>query len=372
MKTKHLFLVVLTAAGIASCKQQPLPQEEPHQIESIAELFDSLTARDKSAWCFLSCSEDSVLTESYQASISMPDTTDINKHDEEYKRYIRQWIQDYDFALQNATRLFDELCPKAEKSYRYTSKDSLDYSITLSNKPENLLSMKERIEKYVGPDGIKHSMQVININTLLKKPVKNVAKPNDVSSIQATLKKFIAEQKNAKKYEAKYEWDQGVDMPDLKQFNRKRDDFYTESFNFPRSEEGKGADSLAASSVTGTHYFIPAKEEQWGDIAGELYQRMYRLLTQKPIIGVYMQTPANIQLSLGEIKTDKMIIGVYDHQNNREDYKLLMNYARGGIHILEVYAPDAPRYTIPRDWYRYKGTHNTEFIVEEDFKVDFE
>ena len=141
MKTKHLFLVVLTAAGIASCKQQPLPQEEPHQIESIAELFDSLTARDKSAWCFLSCSEDSVLTESYQASISMPDTTDINKHDEEYKRYIRQWIQDYDFALQNATRLFDELCPKAEKSYRYTSKDSLDYSITLSSCKEIRLNI---------------------------------------------------------------------------------------------------------------------------------------------------------------------------------------------------------------------------------------
>jgi len=39
-----------------------------------------------------------------------------------------------------------------------------------------------------------------------------------------------------------------------------------------------------------------------------------------------------------------------------------------GIHLMELYTSDAPRFTIPRLWLKVKQTHNLDIIPEKDFE----
>ena len=124
MKTKNIILIALAGISIASCTQTVAVKQQ-HQIETVSELFDSLANRGIYGQRALRCIEDSCMYEEYSIVHSVQDNT-----------------AEHDFLLSNVQELLDRLCLTAENSYRYTSQDSLDYSITLGNEPQEYLYMK--------------------------------------------------------------------------------------------------------------------------------------------------------------------------------------------------------------------------------------
>ena len=110
----------------------------------------------------------------------------------------------------------------------------------------------------------------------IKKLAKVTPRPSDPKPMQALLKQFLAEQKGVKQYPVHYEWDEGVPFPT-------KGEIYT-SFTL---RMGHGADSLAASLVTGTHYIIPVKGyEEAQELENELCNRMTRLSTEQPAVSI--------------------------------------------------------------------------------------
>ena len=67
MNTKYFLLIACIVACFTSCRQTVSPTES-HQVETILELFDSLTARGENSVRYLECKDDSILSEQYLQS----------------------------------------------------------------------------------------------------------------------------------------------------------------------------------------------------------------------------------------------------------------------------------------------------------------
>ena len=371
MNTKYFFLIACIVACFTSCRQNASQGDSPtetHQVETILELFDSLTARGEMTQRYLECKDDSILSEQYSISITEPDTTrkaDPSDHSH-YERWSKRMMRDYPFLQQNATRLMDELSQKAEKSYRYISGDTIDYNIAMGGTPEVLISMnRQRGEE----DNRRYLILVYTIN----KPIKQASSCDDVTPIKAVMKQFVDGSKNVKRYPVKYEWDNGVKI-DLGV--HASHDGYPDSimrrFHGRFSLVGEGADALAPSSVTGTHYFIPCNEEECTTMLNDLYDRLNKLAVEHPIMGTYMKSPANIGLSMNRdpdliINSPKLIFTIKNEETKRTNCLILVKNSESGVHILELYPGDAPRFTIPNLWMYVKQTHNMLAEPEKDF-----
>lgn len=335
MRTKNIVLSVLAGLSIVSCTQNVA--DKPMQIESVSALFDSIAKRDIYGRRILRCLEDSVLFEEYNICHVLTDNTEKN-------------TEDHNYLLRNVPDLLDGLCRTAEKSYRYISGDSIDYNITLGNHPQELLYLK-------GYNDVNRN-NLFDFCYLVEKPANITVKPGDVTPVRELLRAFIAEQKWVKKYEVKYEWDKDVAIPD---------DYNTFQ---PVSYCGHGADSLAASSVTGTHFFIPAKNQHRIDVAADFYNRLNRMATEQPRRGSILTTSARFKsyMENAEWHVDLLRYTIYNYETRHRIYTIMMEQSSEGIHLLELYTPDAPRFTIPWLWLKVKQTHNLDIIPEKDFE----
>lgn len=344
MRTRNIVLSVLAGLSIVSCTQNVA--DKPMQIESVSELFDSIAKRDIYGRRILRCLEDSVLCEEYNICHTLSDATD-NDTD---KEWMRKEKEEHNYLLQNVPVLLDRLCRTAEKSYRYISGDSIDYNITLRNRPQKLLYLKCWKDK--------SRINWFDFCYMAEKPANTTVKSGDVTSVRELLQAFLAEQKGIKKYEVNYEWDKDVAIPD---------DY---NIFLPVSYCGHGADSLAASSVTGTHFFIPAKNEQRIEVAVDFYNRLNRMATEQPRRGTILTTSARFKSYMENVEwyVDLLRYTVYNYETRHRIYTIMMEQSSEGIHLLELYTPDAPRFTIPRLWLKVKQTHNLDIIPEKDFE----
>jgi hypothetical protein len=187
------------------------------------------------------------------------------------------------------------------------------------------------------------------------------------------MKQFVDGSKNVKRYPVKYEWDNGVKI-DLGV--HASHDGYPDSimrrFHGRFSLVGEGADALAPSSVTGTHYFIPCTGEECSTIMTDLYDRLNKLAMEHPIMGTSMKTPANIGLSVkGDrdliMNAPQLIFTIKNEETKRTNCLILVKNMESGVHILELYPGDVPRFTIPNLWMYVKQTHNKLAEPEKDF-----
>ena len=348
METKNIVLIVLVGISIASCTQT-VAQKQQHQIETVSELFDTLANRGMYGQRVLTCTEDSFLHEEYLISHYVPSNEDPNGS------YDKEWFQrdaeEHKFLLQTIPELLDRLCKTAEKSYRYMSYDSLNYNITMGTDPQEYIVMNRWKDEQEG--------DWFDFSCMVNKPVNITLKSDDVKSVQELLKKFLAEQNMVEEHEVKYEWDSGVDIPN------NSDDYYATFL--PSSFPGHGSDSLAASSVTGTHYFIPAKDDHRINVAVDLYNRLIRIVTEQPRRGTLLSTFARFKeyLERGDWCADILRYSVYDYAAKRRIYYIMMEQSPEGIHILELNTADVTRFAIPRLWLHVTRTHNLEIIREE-------
>ena len=333
MKTHNIILIALAGISIASCTKN-VAVEKQHQIETVSELFDSLVNRGIYGQHALICKEDSCMFEEYSIIHSVQDTN-----------------AEHDYLLHNMQELLDRLCLTAENSYRYTSQDTLDYSITLGSEPQEYLYMKR------WKDDTEQDWLIFGHS--IKKPVNITLKSDDIESVQEMLKTFLSEQKGVKVYEVKYEWDSGVAI--LENYDK---------FLLPLISKGRDADSLAASVVTGNHYFIPAKDNRRIEVAVDFYNRLNRIATEQPRIGTVLSTTARFKeyLERGDWCANILRYSVYDYATKRRIYNILMEQSPKGIHILELNTADVPRFAIPHLWLKVKQTHNFDFIPEKDFE----
>lgn len=334
MKTSNITFVVLLTIALAACRQHVA--REQHQMESVSEFFDSIANRGISAQYILRCDRDTL----YEEHI----VTSARQHNAEQRE-----IERHQFLIGKSTQLLENLCQKANESYRYTSGDSVNYSITLGKEPQELLQMYrwKTTER----------MEMFTFSHILLKPVKHMRLPGDIQSVQSFLKRFLAEQKGVKEYPVKYEWDQGVSMEE------------TDGTNELFRTKFLGTDSLAASSVAGTHYFIPAKEEQRIRLATDFINRMKQLATEEPRQGLFFTTWVPFERFMrGDWYVNLMHYRLYDRGNRRGTCEILMGQSPKGIHILELYPADAPRLAIPHMWLKVRQTHNFDIVPEEDFK----
>ena len=353
-------------ACFTSCRQTVSPTES-HQVETFLELFDSLTARGENTQRYLECNDDSILSEQYSISITEPDTTRKAdpSDDGHYERWNKKTMRDYTFLQQNATRLMEELSQKAEKSYRYISGDTIDYNITMGGTPEVLISMSRQRSEY---DNRRYLVLVYTIN----KPIKQTSSCDDVTPVKTVMKQFLDGWKDAKRYPVKYEWDKGVKIDlGVRAYQAGYPDGMRK-FHARFSLAGEGIDALAPSSVTGTHYFIPCNEEECTTIMNDLYDRLNKLSVENPIVGSSLKTPANIGLSMdGDpdlvINAPKLVFTIKNEETKRTNCLILVKNWESGVHILELYPGNAPRFTIPNLWMYVKQTHNLLAEPEKDF-----
>ncbi len=370
MNTKYFLLIACIVACFTSCRQNASQGDSPtetHQVETILELFDSLTARGEMTQCDLECKDDSILCEQYSISITEADTTRKAdpSDDGHYERWIKKMARDYTFLQQNATRLMEELSQKAEKSYRYISGDTIDYNITMGGTPEVLISMSRlRGEE----DNRRYLILVYTIN----KPIKQASSCDDVTPIKTLMKQFLDGWKDAKRYPVKYEWDKGEKIDLHANAYQAGYPDGMRKFHGRFSLVGEGADALAPSSVTGTHYFIPGTGEECTTIMTDLYDRLNKLAMEHPIMGTSMKSPANIGLSMNRdpdliINSPKLIFTIKNEETKRTNCLILVKNSESGVHILELYPGDAPRFTIPNLWMYVKQTHNMLAEPEKDF-----
>ena len=354
-------------ACFTSCRETVSPTES-HQVETILELFDSLTARSEYTVRYLECKNDSILSEQYSVSITEADTTRKAdpSDDGHYERWSKKMARDYTFLQQNATRLMDELSQKAEKSYRYISRDTIDYNITMGGTPEVLISMSRQRSEY---DNRRYLVLVYTIN----KPIKQASSCDNVTPVKTVMKEFVDGWKEAKRYPVKYEWDKGekIDLYTHASYAGYPDSIMRK-FHGRFSLVGEGADALAPSSVTGTHYFIPCNEEECATMMDDLYDRLNKLAVENPIVGSSLKTPANIGLSMNGdpdliINSPKLVFTIKNEETRRTNCLILVKNMESGVHILELYPGDAPRFTIPNLWMYVKQTHNKLAEPEKDF-----
>ena len=370
MKTLNILLIMVAVISIASCTNKKNPDlgtdNQQHQIETINELLDSMSNRGMSSLRTLYFTEDSV--GEYYVGLANPnylspyygkfhsigigvDTTEVKDSS----------ILNHIFLLRTLPEVCEKLCEKAKESSRYQSDDSLEYSITMGGNPQELISMTKY--KYIVEN--KKEYQNISFTYNVLKPCKKAIKSDDVSPVREFLKKFIAEQKNVNTYEVKYEWDKGVAIP-------KTTHFSSTECCLQWTWIGRDRDSLAASSVTGVHFFIPAKDKYRIDVAVDFYNRLNSFAIEHPQIGVELGTYARLKTDLekGDIECNRELLqySVRNDETKRNIYNIRMEQSSVGIHILELYTPNAPRFVIPTNWYRVKRIHNNEIDYEVDFR----
>lgn len=349
MKTKNIVLTVLAGINMTSCTQTAT-DKQPHQIETINELLDSCASRGFDGQRTLRCFDDSGLYEEYFIghSLSTAEIKDSASYDKEWLKEMKRSTDYHYFLLQNGLELLDRLCKTAEKSYRYISGDSIDYNLTMNS--ENSEKLYLRSYKRSSDDNI-------FLSYMVKKSAEITKESVDVKPIQELLTSFLSEQKGVKKYKVDYVWDQDVAIPE---------DY---GVILTASVLGHGSDSLAASAVTGTHYFIPAKDQHRIDVAVDFYNRLNRMATERPLLGSLLNTSAKFKTSVeDEWYVDLLRYSVFNRETKRRIYTIMMEQSAKGIHILELYTPDAPRFAIPRLWLKVKQTHNLDIIPEKDFK----
>ena len=336
MKTKKMILMVFAVMSIVGCTQ-PASQKE-HQIETISELYDTLSKQGIYVQYYILC-RDSVLREEYSID-NMLNTTAIEDSAK------------HQFLLEHATAFVEKLCKTAEKSYRYISGDSVNYSLTLNDSPEEYITLIRHKDAEV------KEREWINFYYSNLKPVKPTEKSLDFKPVQKVLQEFLSEQKDVKPYEVKYEWDKGVAIP-----ANWYGDFYEAS-------RGLGSDSLAAASVTGTHYFIPAKDEHRIKVSLDFINRITQLAKEQPVSNSFLKTSARPESKMENNNSffNFLSYKIFNPETHRNIYIILTEQSPEGIHILELYTADAPRFAIPRNWYDIKQTHNFERIPEKDFE----
>ena len=334
---------MLATMSIASCTQGTIEKPD-HEVETISELFDSLAKRGTSPSHALCCYGDSTMSDEYTIFTVVEDTTKMT--DEADKEWHRQAADNQRFLLRNATYLVEKLCKTAQESYRYTTPDSVDYSITIEKEPRKMLTFRH----YKG----ERNADCVVLYYTIKKPAKVTPKPCDPKPMQALLKRFLAEQKGVKQYPVHYEWDEGVPFPN-------EGEIYT-SFTL---RMGHGADSLAASLVTGTHYIIPVKGyEEAQELENELCNRMTRLSTEQPVVSI-LQTavlPDGEKRRLHHYWQYSMINGRrrMTYQLEAEAFGDNVEGCGNALHILELNTAEAPRLTIPLNWWVVMRTHNSQ------------
>ena len=125
MKTKKMILMAFAVMSIVGCTQPA--SQKGHQIETISELYDTLSKQGIYVQYYILC-RDSVLREEYSID-NMLNTTAI----EDSARH--------QFLLEHATAFVEKLCKTAEKSYRYISGDSLNYSLTMNDSPGEYITL---------------------------------------------------------------------------------------------------------------------------------------------------------------------------------------------------------------------------------------
>jgi plasmid stabilization system protein ParE len=337
--------MMLVTMSITACTQN-VTETPAHKVETIAELFDSLANRGAPPSHELRCYRDSMMSDEYTIFTVVEDTT--QKTDEADKDWYRHAADNQRFLLRNATYLVEKLCKTAVESYRYSTPDSVNYSITIKKEPETLLTFQH----YKG----NRNADCIVLYYTIKKPAKILPKPCDPKLTQALLKQFLAEQKDVKQYPVHYEWDKGVPFPN-------EGEFYT-SFTQHR---GHSADSLAASLVTGIHYIIPAKgEEQAKKLENELCDRLTRLYTEQPVIGSNLRTTIRPGLKMKRLSMFWLWPNGKDRR--RTIYELQTEVFDDGLHILELNTADAPRFTVPLNWWVIMRTHNTKIFYLDEWK----
>ena len=329
MKHKHI-IFILSLVVASSCSQ---PQPE-HQIETVSELLDSLMNRGEQVYRYIICGGDS----SYQDERWFHYFTD-GKYNEVQKDNLL-------FLEDKTPDLLDRLCKKAEKSYRYSEGDSLDYSITMSSKPLELLSFKSFRDKQRGG--------IVSLTHTNMRPVKYSATPYDATPIHAVLQKFLKEQKNVTTHNVCYEWDEGVPFTDFK------------NVQLVGRYKGIGADSLAAAKITGTLYDITIKGEGRADSANaDLNNRMTKLITERPIKGAHLSSfyPG------GKWKYYYMQgIYIFNWQLRRKLYAIDVETNGCKLYILELWCADAPRSAVPSNWWAVSRIHNDKVFFTNEYE----
>ncbi len=343
-----MIFMAFTAMSIVGCTL-PASQKEQHQIETISELYDTLSQHGIQVQYYVLC-QDSVLKEEYCIDhiLNTPAIEDTTKDDKEWHKRKTE----HQFLLEHATDFVEKMCSTAEKSYRYISGDSLNYSLTMNDSPGEFITLIRHKDAEV------KERKWINFYYSKLKPVKPAEISRDIKPVQKMLQDFLSEQKDVKPYEVKYEWDEGVAIPA---------NWYSD---FYEANRGLGSDSLAAASVTGTHYFIPAKDEHRIKVTVDFINRIIQLVKEKPVIGSFLRTSAHTESSMknGEWFLNLLGYKIFNPETHRNIYNIKMEQSPEGVHILELYTSDVPRFTIPIMWYRFKQTHNFEMTPEKDFE----
>ena len=366
MKSGYFLLMALAGMSLISCTPcTPCATEKPeHEIESINELIDSMAFRGGAIVSrTLHCYKDT-LAETYNVITVVTDTMGIDTLDVDawYKRLVanippksvrdtmkyynspEEKLRDVDnhlFMIRNAIPLLEKLCKTAKESYRYLDKDSMDYSITLSDNPNQILNaMRWPID---------NKANEFYFSYRKKNQVKVTAEPYDRKPIQQLLKKFLAEYKNVQRYDVSFDWDEGIPFPSGYDCQ-----FYLN--DGLRSNK----DSLAASHVTGTHYIIPLTDEKAEEVRMKFTKRVLQMDVERPIPG------SRLRLNLHTKGNNKYyIMEKYEFRSQKyfwmPTYQIKIGrWETNTIHILELDFHDSPRYAIPLNWEPVLRTHNTE------------
>ena len=367
MKTLNILMVMVAVISIASCTNKSTDSNtdsQQHQIETMSELIDSMSNRGMPLLRTLYFIEDSV--GEYYVGMGTPNSPHIGRSHSISIGVDTTGVKDsstlnHIFLLRTLPEVCEKLCEKAKKSSRYQSDDSLEYSLAMGNNPQELISMNKHKQK----EKNKKEFQYIGFTYNVLKPCKKVIKSDDVKPVRELLKTFIGEQKNVYRYDVKYEWDKGVGIPKIMSFSSSECCLIWRWI-------GRDRDSLAASSVTGVHFFIPAKDKHRIDVAVDFYNRLNSFAIEHPQIGVELSTYAKLKSDMEKmhIESNRELLqySVRNDETKRNIYNIRMEQSPEGIHILELYTPNAPRFVIPSNWYRVKRIHNLEIDYEVDFR----
>ena len=330
MKAKHIIVIlVLAAISITSCQQAKSEhQSEPeHQPESISELMDSVLNRGELIYHYIHCNGDSSYQDNYWFDIDFSNFSD-KKHKD-----IQLYLAD------KMPRLLDSICRKSEESYRYCTRDSLDYNIIISKNPHEDITYKQyRCWRRYLP------REVFNLNHTIINKTKASSNGSDPAPIHETLQKFLAEQKKVDKYDVCYEFDEGFPFSSLKDF---------------RKDIPHGPDSLAASKLTGTHYIIRVNSKNEKDsLHAELTKRIEKLLTKRPIPGTLFRSiiwsPQEPYLMQN--------VHVCDYTKKKSIYRIEIEKLTKDLHIMELDYNNSPRAAFPYNWHYILRTHNADII----------
>ena len=359
--------MLLAGMGLISCT--PCITEKPeHEVESIDELIDSMIIRNglfvnRRIQCYKDTLSDyhNIITVA-QDTMGL-DTLDV---DAWYKRLVanippksvrdtmkyyiaphnlRRTVENHQYMIRNATHLLEKLCKTAIESYRYIDKDSINYSITLSNNPKQLL----KAQRWT----FGNSNNEFHFSYIKENKVKVTAKPYDRRPVQQLIKKFLAEHKDVKQYPVSYDWDEGVPFPSDYDESRLK-------FCFQSSTRKTCKKALAASHVTGIHYAIPVENEKSQELMKDFTNRMIRMAVEQPVPGSRLELNIHTEGDKKLYLMEKYCIG-----NNKTrwpfTYQIMIDASWGdGFHILELDCQEATRYTIPCNWSQVLRTHNTD------------